>query len=130
MNILNPDLFKRVGVWYLLNNEEYLNFLNKRINKKTKEIERLRKERLEKNITEKPYWEYIQGHYNPYGKELYDYISKRPYIKLRHTKEGALQDMRELNYKMHTDPQNQDTPTLPCEKSNGLLLLELFLHHF
>jgi len=78
-------------------------------------------------IVNKKYWEFVQGHPNPYGKEFYDYVQKHDFIKFSSNPEIARKEMREINYKMHANPMYDDIPTLPCEKSTFRLLLELAL---
>jgi len=75
----------------------------------------------------KKYWEYVQGHPNPYGKKFYDYVEKHKNIKFSSNPEIAKKEMKEVNYKMYADPMHEDVPTLPCEKSTFRLLLELGL---
>jgi len=75
----------------------------------------------------KQYWDFVQGHPNPYGKEFYDYVQKHDFIKFSSNPEIARKEMKEINYKMHANPMFDDIPTLPCEKSTFRLLLELGL---
>jgi len=77
------------------------------------------------NITNE-YWKVIQGHPNPYDKEFYDYVKAHKNIKFSSHPEIARKEMKEVRYKMYADPMHEDIKTLPCEKSTGRLLLELF----
>ena len=79
-----------------------------------------------KNKEEK-YWDFVQGHPNPYGKEFYDYVESHKNIKFSSNPEIARKEMKEVNYKMHADPMHEDIPTLLCEKSTVRILLELGL---
>jgi len=78
------------------------------------------------NKTEE-YWDFVQGHPNPYGKEFYDYVETHDFIKFSSNPEIAKLEMKEINYKMHTNPNYDDVKTLPCEKSTSRLILELFV---
>ena len=74
------------------------------------------------------YWDYVQGHPNPYGKEFFDYVEAHRFIKFSSNPEIARQEMREVNYKMHADLNHEDIRTLSCEKSNFRLMIEMFLN--
>jgi len=103
---------------------------------KSKNLEILRKRKRKsksvdkknsKEVDSEQYWDYVQGHPNPYGKEFYDYVKAHKDIKFSSDPEIAEKEMMEVNYKMHTDPMNENTKTLLSEKSTGRILLEMFL---
>lgn len=80
---------------------------------------------VEKETKEEPYWKYIQGHLNPYGKELYDYVEEHKNIKISKDEVFAAKDLKELDYKIRSDKDNLEIPTLLCEKSFPRMLFEL-----
>jgi len=118
MNISNPHFFVELGDWYAvvyISDEEH--------QKRLKYIDSLGKQKDKEDNQE--YWRTIQGHPNPYDKEFYDYVEAHKNIKFSSDPKVAMEEMRQIKYKIYVYSKEEDRKMFPCEKSNGRLILEL-----